>query len=446
MKNILFRYYSRFFALAMLLGSMSVHAQTIIYKTDQQSEHLIIRNYKDDIEITYNVICADISFDYVNRNAMTTRSVSLPSNIVVNDFAVYHDSVFFCGMESVGYNRYAIYGYFDINSVFFSSSGSIQYFRLDYTPYDTNACVIGSLLKIDVKRCASGDLHMVMTGSGLVYNANTRNQKNAYYYTGMVVDAWIEPSTANVFKYSLNTDSSYVCDDVTLIDNYAVVAARGANGMHNVFFYKEPIIPSQSYFDSWTATSTANVPLWQADPATLLATDRIHITKMKQNMFATVCSTSLPGNQVVSFFSNPWNPPVRFVLPYNDHIREIVYNKVKESLFILTNSYSFLEYVQNPFLLTARIIADWPGWISIDNTESNAFEILSGIGPYCEKKYWRYNGSNQSSCISYEDRENEEMGVNETDGFLEQTIDRIEVIGDNNSCSITNFILSVLCE
>ena len=252
---------------------------------------------------------------------MTIRSAPIPTNWDVWDFVVYDGFVYFCGQESRNYNYYAIFGYFNIQDVFFNN-GLIAY-------YKTDLHAIATLQKIDAKRTSSGDIHMVMIGTGYPSKSSP---------CSMIADAWLDAMGNITFKYTVESSGTYQFNDVALTDNFAVVSAMGllsgiTGSIHNVLYYKEPVLPNNSYFDSWYLYQT---PLWQADPSTLLASQPIQITKMEQDGFATVCLSSFPGKIAVSIFSSPTTPPIkRFILPYDDYFQEIVYNPQKLALFIL---------------------------------------------------------------------------------------------------------------
>ncbi|MBR4505860.1 MAG: hypothetical protein IKP21_03710 [Bacteroidales bacterium] len=107
-----------FIAIGELFCAKTMQAQSIIYDANPNSEYSIIRNYKRDVDITYNIIAGEShSFNYIDRNNMTVYSAPVVGLFAVLDFVIYNDTVYFCGSGS---GNYAVYGYFDINDVFFS--------------------------------------------------------------------------------------------------------------------------------------------------------------------------------------------------------------------------------------------------------------------------------------------------------------------------------------
>jgi hypothetical protein len=197
---------------------------------------------------------------------MTVVSAEIPLFYAINDFVVYNDCVYFCGYDSIT----PIYGFFDINDVFFNN-GVINYYRITQN-------TISSLDIIKAKRTSSGDLHMVMIGKGTSAKSST---------VGLIADAWDDVLGNHTFKYTMDAgiEDNYMFNDVALTNKFAVVSARGTiNGTpnsHNIFYYFEPTISNNSYLDSWYP---GTAPLWQSDPTTFLSCNAISIIKMEQDM------------------------------------------------------------------------------------------------------------------------------------------------------------------
>ena len=326
----------------LLFFGNRVHPQSVIYTSNQYSEYSIIRNYEKNVDITYSLI-GDIAmnsrgFNYVDRYSTTIVSAEIPLNYAINDFVVYNGHVYFCGSVGSGNVSTPIYGYFDIQDVFFNN-GVIRCFRpiRDVTSLDI----------IKAKKTASGEIHMVMIGKG---------ETSKSTHVGLIADAWNDVLGNHTFKYILDAGDKFMFNDVALTDNYAVVSAKGSmNGTpnsHNIFYYYEPTVSNISYLDSWYP---GTAPLWQADPSTLLSSNVISITKMGQDMFATVCNSLTSGNIVVSIFNDPtMTPTKRFELPYNDVLYKIAYNTLFNTLFILPNLGHDLEYTTTPYTYTSK--------------------------------------------------------------------------------------------
>ena len=82
-----------FIAINGLFCAESGHAQSIIYNANPHSEYSIIRNYDDNVDITYNIIAGEShSFNYIDRNNMTVYSAPVVGLFAVLDFVIYNDT------------------------------------------------------------------------------------------------------------------------------------------------------------------------------------------------------------------------------------------------------------------------------------------------------------------------------------------------------------------
>ena len=280
-----------------------------------------------------------------------------------------------------------------------------------------------------------------MIGSGYTSAAKAAVQT-------IVADAWFDAMGNNYCKYVVDVENKYQFNDVALTNQFAVVSALGlANGTpnsHNVFYYPEPVSSGNSYLDSWP---TDNVPGWQADSSRLLVSYPIRITKMEQNGFATVCSSTLPGKLVVSIFTHPTIPPVsRFSLPYNDILGEIVYNTISRILFIRPTLGAYLYYTHSPFSSTTKVTTTLGGWRSIDNIQQSPFEILSGRDAAREKSYWLFDYTDSNStCIRAIHDNNYTMGTSDREIILKQHPFVFEPLSTDASVIITRYNLNIIC-
>lgn len=428
-RNSLFRLW--YLLLPVMLLTNQLHSQSVIYSSDQRSEYSIIRNYLKNVDITYSLI-GDLGmrlrgFNYVDRNSMTVVSAEIPLFYAINDFVVYNDCVYFCGYDSIT----PIYGFFDINDVFFNN-GVINYYRITQN-------TISSLDIIKAKKTSSGDLHMVMIGKGTSAKSST---------VGLIADAWINAFGTMNFKYTLESRNEYMYNDVALTDKFAVVSARGSvNGTpnsHNIFYYYEPTVSNISYLDSWPS---GVAPLWQADPTTLLSSNAISITKMEHDTFATVCNSLTSGNIVVSIYNDPMNPPVkRFELPYNDILYKIVYNTLYKTLFILPDLGHDLEYTNAPYTYTSKATATGGAkWLSIDNANNNISEIISGFDSRIQY-YWQFDMSNPDNCADYTEGDNTDISILERGLTLYQRYFPETLTQERLQPHIETFILFIECQ
>lgn len=399
----------------LLLGSISVHSQGTILEGNQYSEYSIIRNYKNNVDITYNVMLDTQTFNYVDRVSMTTLSVNILNSFDVSDFVVFHDSVFFCGSV----DQTAIFGYFDIQDVFLNNSGSIEYYKLFYpTTFDDTRSVLFSLGKIDVTTSHSGATHMLMTGWGYAYNNNTKNSSNnnkGYYYPGVIVESWIDSLNNRKIKYTIDLNYNYLYSDVAFTDNYAVITAPSTEenlpNSHNYFYYKNPISTNKGYLDCYVIppSSISYTPIMTAAPSSLQvypSGSMIHITNMGNDMFATAC-TNDPNNLItVSIYQDPIQQPInRFEIPNTTFCRDLVYNSRQNSLYVLNvPPDGELYQINSPFSVSLRLKEGNSYWLSLDNTDNESRVIVSGFDPSTvfvyKKNYWLFDHHNLiSNCF-----------------------------------------------
>lgn len=311
----------------------SVFPQSTIFKSDQMSEFSIIRNHKENTNITYNdYYGTDISFNYVDLNTQTTRSVDIGSFLRVHDFAVYDDSVFFCG-RGIGLSG-AVCGFFDINDVFFGY-GTITYFN-PFIPNESDPSEnkLNVLSKIDVIRSAANETHMFMTGEGYLFDIDAQGRHINIRRPSVIVDFWTDASSVPKIKCTIDQTLRYSYSDVTITEQNGIVATTGNAHEHIIFAYNNPVLPNESFLDSWTGGGNiSNTPLLRADHRELMV-GSILVTKMDGSKFATICNNTYTNKLTMSLYNDPFNPPfLRFELPSKDRVYEFVFNPRREAFY-----------------------------------------------------------------------------------------------------------------
>ena len=104
--------------------SPSISGQNTIYDlSDIDSEFSIIRNYKENIDITYDVYLSTRKFSYFDRSTSLYYYFVIP--VEVTDFRIVDGFVYFCG-GSISQSGYVI-GWFDIHNTFIGSDNNIKY-------------------------------------------------------------------------------------------------------------------------------------------------------------------------------------------------------------------------------------------------------------------------------------------------------------------------------
>ena len=405
----------------MFVPNLSVQAQTYIYEDPfLQAENSIVRNYKDGVDITYTLGWQKVCFNYVDRNTNLVSSVDVYGQFVVFDFRILNDTVFFCGEH---FNR-GVFGYFDINDVFFSS-GSIKYVLFNYASGQSFG-VVSSLFRIAVTQTVVGETHMVMTG--LRY-ADINNTK-VFSHVGAIVDAWIGAAGSISYSYILDENDKYRFDDVTITNNYAVVTAFGIDeSTHNILYYPKPTISGGNFFG--ISTGTVYTPMWTADQSvfTVHIFAAIRIAPLKKDGFATSCLSS-DSTIVVSEYSTPTQQAIRrFYIPNYDICKEMVYNSRQDALYILPELKNYLYRTVAPYTITTKVTSKIvERWLSIDNADNNKHEILTGYDhPDPMKKIWQFDFLDYNRCVGKDDYKNVDMQIVETNSMLEQEVKRPEV-------------------
>ena len=428
-------------------------AQNIIYNNDNYSEWSIIRNYKTKIDICYNVGYLSNSFYYVDRTTNIIRSFPLNGEISVYDFVIVGDTVFFCGGCFSNQVSQGCFGFFIIPDLFFSG-GSITYYPINIpnsiSPYYS---LISGLGNMTVTMPPSGDLHIVMVGGSYTYNPNVHFQNTHYFMAGAIVDAQRNALGEYSITYTIDSDYTYLYNDIVATDNYIVVSATGTSDQsHNIFYYKHPAVAGDSYFDPLLLTPPiATVPFQTASTSIVnVQSGNIYLTKMEYDGFAAVClsqDNNGINTTVVSVYDNPVNQPImRFIIPPDICCQDIVYNPSQKSLYIIPTLRNVMYRTDMPFVYNSRIETDNYRWLSIDNADNDKREIISGYNHSdFKKKYWLYDIQDQNGCINYSETNNIFVETNEASNTFNQRVVEDTVFLMEITRDIEKLNLDVIC-
>lgn len=440
---------------ALLASMTSVFSQTTIYGSDQYSEYSIIRNYdmKPKVDITFNVICADITFNYVDRGSSVVYSADVSNYIQhVNDFVVYDGFVFFCGYG--GGNP--LYGFFDIQDVFFNG-GYITLGSLNAVQAGNDNVVSFSPTKIDARESLSGDVHIIMTGSTSALSkegANTNGSRGPY--DSAIMDVVTSIPTTHTCFLTVDTEDKYIFDDVILTEKYAVVSARGKtpnnNFSHDIFSYLSPTMPWDSYFH--TQTSLGNdvyqMPVHEADASSLLVSNSsndICLAKMEQDGFATICNNDATGRMTLSTYNDPSNNVLnRKELPFLTNCREFTYIPRNEDFAILSSNNDYLYYTKYPYTDVLEIKSSAVRWLSLDKTDADSHVILSGFySAHVDNNYWIYDDSDRNGCIDWRQEFNNNINPTDIFFYVPQEILRGNISPERFQPNVNHFNLNIQC-
>ena len=122
-------------------------------------------------------------------------------------------------------------------------------------------------------------------------------------------------------------------------------------------------------------------------------------------MFATACTNHLSGLVAISIYNNPTQQPIiRFDVTDPYSCQEMVYNKRQGALYFIGVSTSpNLYHITAPYAISLKLTDRSTKWLSIDNTDNDTREIISGWDPsyvfIYPKKYWLFDEQNLNPCF-----------------------------------------------
>ena len=137
-----------------------VAQNSLILKTqDLPRKNSLIRTWNTDYSIGYSDYGGGQGYFFLENIANRYMYVApLRGDVMVNDFCVYNDSVYFCGTNTS--TNVGVVGHFDINSVFYGT-GWIDYGEISYLTMSTSKVL--RFTRMDVFEYA-GHVHWAMVG------------------------------------------------------------------------------------------------------------------------------------------------------------------------------------------------------------------------------------------------------------------------------------------
>lgn len=167
----------------------------------------IVRNYQNGEVVTYVQSSRNNIFTLTDAQNYNKYS-AIDSRYVVNDCAIYQDTMYFCGKNN--FTNTGFIGYYNIND-FFSGTGS--YYILDNLPSDSLSGVVEELNKMIVYK---NDKELNVTCIGI---------DDSYRFQTCIIN--FLPWTTSGINYSvgvvLSSSSQYLFLDITHTDKYVVV-------------------------------------------------------------------------------------------------------------------------------------------------------------------------------------------------------------------------------
>lgn len=205
--------------LIMAMAYSDILAQNgMVLKTHELPSHnSLIRAWNNNLSIGYADDMQQGCFfleDIANKHLTVIR---LFDQVLVSDFRVYGNRVFFCGSFE-GIPKRGVVGWFDINAVFYGT-GSVYYGV--FPPLSSSSYGMRRFTRMDVFEHA-GNVHMALIGklemSGV---STTLTTVCDVYYSG---SSWVA-------YYNIGpTDPGYlIYTDIAASDRYVVAAAKKSN-------------------------------------------------------------------------------------------------------------------------------------------------------------------------------------------------------------------------
>ena len=257
--NLTYRHFIAIFFAAMALFPSIANGQDAIYEINvPASKKTIVREMKENVAIVYSYDGADGWFSYVDMNAPFCYSAEIPL-LEVNDFEIYNDTVYFCGMGG----GVAVAGLFDINATFFMGA-SAQYVFMPSSIYChmddpmPNYENIIELRKIEVMDNPRGKPHMLMIGDATcTHSGNMVNR--------CIVDVYHDGIDWEIAMAQEHESILYV-DDIAVTDNFVIAAGhKHPQDGEYLTIFPRPISPTNNIFNG--NLSYYNPILWPVHSA-----------------------------------------------------------------------------------------------------------------------------------------------------------------------------------
>lgn len=419
MKNTFF-YQFLILAILVLANTAPVNSQNIIYDGNHGGETSIIRNYTNGVDIVYTTSAGVYDrFHYIDRNTLSSQIIDISEPFAVQDFVIKGDTLFFCGIYFLNSSKSSslpVYGYFNINDVFFSG-GTIRYWT--FSGSNSTGAVV-SLTKMDVTKTSYGDIHLMMLGFGLYFDGN-----NYQSNLSAIVDVCINALGNHKAYFHVDTTHHFIFDDVTFTDNHVIVTAHEYAGLvstsYNIFYYGYPTSVGNNIFSNTNTVVPFNAfpnRIHDNLPAPLPHSSHdVLVANMTGGKFATLCykSDATPYIILSTYQTSPDIQPIqRFIIPKFPSYKQLIYNSKQQTFYVINCSDKILS-IKYPFLTTNTITTNNSNhqWLSIDNADRYTHEMLSGRDHSLQLKLWQLDESKFNSCATFTTDVNIETDLDE---------------------------------
>lgn len=402
-------------------------------------------HYKDKVDIVFDVLVSNYRFNLIDRVAGTSITVYLPVGMAVEDFRIEGDTVYFCGnyYRSLT-NGGALVGWFSINDVFLNG-GNIHYIVCNNSmssdpPQDSFIHGIDNLIYFNRMRVVKfdGATHLLMIGGGMYIDTIDGGRA----YPSVIADFWRCGNSAWRLDYTMDYYEQFSYDDIAVTEKYVVVTAR--NLSHPALMYGHDIIPYMKYtsgevchdlfrIQSGYYDGIAPLPIYHTDTSVMQQVGHISIETMTGDDFATVCNADIPNygvQTVVSFYSNPYQPPVLRVsdnTPVYIGYRELAYNYKTKTLVMLPHSpmgwVRHLEYPYTSSIISTEVANSQYNWFSLHTSNGPLWFILSGTyDDLSLRTFWLFDEQGGLGCTNTVDDPVDQIGDTQNNTNYEQIL------------------------
>ena len=342
--------------LSLAIGRIGWCQNTLYSIQNMDTRKSIVREYKVNVFVVFNVNQGN-SFNLVDVSSMTVESIDMMS-IDVNDFEIYNDFVYFCGLDA----GVPCVGWFEISTVFSGGSmvetGTLP--TLICTEYSPNNHVFTDVKKIEVMDIG-GSIHLLIVG-------RAQCGSNPGQTDGFFAEVYFNGSTFWI-ESTLEHSGILYYDDVAVTDNYVVPVGHknGSNGEY-IYALAKQTVPTTSLFSANNPSPYSPIighTAWAYGGAYCYIVDgssEFIIEHITDDIFATACYgkciPSSGGGYVYGTIFNLYNGVGTVngrycVPPYNYVYRDFRYNKKTRSLYLLPGTGSsapsdYLEFFIDP--------------------------------------------------------------------------------------------------
>lgn len=410
MKQTIFKTISFMAVILSLFVNGNAFCQNELYAVSGlNSKESIVREYSANIFVVYNSGTGGRSFNLVDLNTMTVKSIDV-SPLVVNDFEIYGDLVYYGG--NVGLT--GIVGWFDI-TVAFSATPTI---RFAYLP--AVSCPIHSgeyyffqnVKKLELMDIGGG-MHILLVGESYCTS-------DPSVVSRCLADVFYDGANWRM-EVSHTHDGIIFYDDVAVTDNFVVPVGHknAANGEY-IYDLQKPTVPYIGLFTANTGSLVNHIIHAYGGYSCYIvdASSEYIIEHITGDIFATACygmilpsgTSSYVSGTIFNLYNGVGLVNSRYcVSPHNYIYRDMRYNIHTNSVYLLPGVGSvvpneYIEFFLDPTYTSVPTIQKHvdlsaTNYTSLDaciQTYGYGQAILCGYGK--SLNLWRHNITGEYPC------------------------------------------------